>query len=151
LPKNISFLADDLIRQLNRELSSTLKITGDVLKGEIKQEVQHLVYQSGYTPKVYEQTHNLERSITKSEVHKDADGISVDVYADDLIAQSHHMYETDQPLESYANVIETGRGYDYGFPFSGRPRRFVGNVVDKEFNGIVGLIDKAVGDAIRKL
>lgn len=151
MPKDISFLANDLIRQLERELSNTLKTTGEVLKDEIKQEIEKDVYQSGYIPKVYSQTHNLEESITKSEVHKAIDGISIDIYADDSIAQSHHLYDINEPLEPYAQIVETGVGYDYGFPFNGVPRRFVGDVIDRESDGIIGLIDKSVGDAIKKL
>lgn len=151
MPKDISFLANDLIKSLNRELSNTLKTIGNVLEKEVKQEVKNKVNLSGYEPRVYERTHNLERSITKSNVEQDIKGISIDIYSDDSIAQSYHMYDPKSYLEPYAEIVETGKGYDYGFPYYNVPRPYVGDVIKRETNGINGLIDKAVGDAIKKL
>lgn len=151
MPKDIQFLANDLIKSLEQELTKTLKTTGEILKSEIKREVINLIDQSPYTPKVYVRTHKLEKSITKSKVDLGVNGVSIDVYSDDDVARSHHMYDKKQPLEAYGEIVETGTGYDYGFPFSGVPRRFVGNVIDRESDSIMNLISKAVGDAIRKL
>lgn len=150
MSKDISTLANDLNKRIEFEVSKTLRSTGEILKEEIQQEIDKTVYKA-YDPTVYGRTHNLERSITKSPVRKDSTEIWIDVYANDNIAKSHHDYDPDQPLEPYADVVETGQGYDYGFKYAGVARPFMENVVDREKDAIQALIDKAVGDAIKKI
>jgi len=110
-----------------------------------------------YDPLVYERTGNLKKSITKSIVDKNVNGISIDIYSDDDIAKSHHMNDINNPLESYAQIVESGIGYDYGswngsqWPYQTLQRPFMKNAIEKNSDNILNLIDKAVGDAIKKL
>ena len=156
MPKDISFLADDLILKLDRELSSQLKTIGDLLVEDVKQHIDSDVY-AVYEPKVYERTENLKKSISKSPVEKTTTGISIDVYSDDDIAKSHHMNDLNTPIESYAGIVESGIGYDYG-SWNGHPwdyqtlqRPFMKNAIENNSDSIAYLIDKAVGDAIKKI
>lgn len=156
MPKDISSLATDLIMKLEKELSSQLNIIGDLLVEEVQQHIDTDVY-AVYNPKVYERTENLKKSITKSKVDKNLNGISIDVYADDEVARSHHMYNTNEPMEPYAGIVETGIGYDYGswnghlWDYQTLQRPFMKNTIDENSDSINNLIDKAVGDAIKKL
>ena len=153
MPKDISFLANDLIKKLEQELSSQLKIIGDVLIDDVREHIDLDVYDK-YTPSdpMYERTYNLKRAVKKSPINKDLNGISIDVYVDDNVAQSHHMYDSNNPLESYAGIVETGEGYDFQYPYGyNRPRSFMKNTIENNADNIANLIDKAVGDAIKKL
>lgn len=156
MPKDISFLADDLILKLDRELSNNLKTIGDLLVEDVKGHIDSDVIEV-YDPKVYERTGNLKKSITKSSVEKNINGLSIDIYSDDDIAKSYHMYDQNNQLESYAGIVESGIGYDYG-SWNGHPwdyqtlqRPFMKNSIDENSDGIISLIDKAVGDVIKKL
>jgi hypothetical protein len=153
LPKDISFLANDLIQKLERELSSQLKTIGDILIDDVREHIDSDVYAKYNPPEpIYERTENLKRSIKKTPIDKTVNGISIDVYADDDIAKSHHMYDSKNPFEPYAGIVETGEGYDFNYPFGyNRPRPFMKNTIEKNSDSIASLIDKAVGDAIKKL
>ena len=153
LPKDISFLANDLINRLNNELSNQLKIIGDILVDDVRGHIDSDVY-AKYTPidPMYERTENLKRAVKKSPVTKTIDGISIDVYVDDNIAKSHHMNDSNNSLESYAEIVETGEGYDFNYPYGyNRPRPFMKNTIENNSDSIANLISNAVGDAIKKL
>ena len=153
MPKDILFLANDLIKRLELELSNQLKTIGDILIDDVREHIDSDVY-AKYTPDnpTYQRSENLKRSITKSPVNKTTNSISIDVYADDDIAQSHHMYDLNNQLEPYAGIVETGEGYDFNYPYGyNRPRPFMKNTIEKNSDSIANLIDKAVGDAIKKL
>jgi len=156
LPKDIKFLANDLVKRLEQELSSQLKVIGSVLVEDVKEHIDSDVY-AVYDPKEYERSGNLKRSIKKSALEKNINGISIDVYSDDEIAKSHHMNNPNNELESYASIVESGIGYDYGawnghpWDYQGLQRPFMKNAIVKQKDNIFNLIDKAVGDAIRKL
>lgn len=156
MPKDISFLANDLVAKLEQELSSQLNTIGDILISDVQDHIDSDVY-AVYDPKVYERTENLKKSIAKSSVEKTTMGISIDVYSDDDIAKSHHMNDLNNPFESYAGIVESGIGYDYG-SWNGHPwdyqtlqRPFMKNAIEKNSDSIAYLIDKAVGDAIKKI
>ena len=153
MPKDISLLANDLIKRLELELSNQLKTIGDVLIDDVREHIDSDVY-AKYTPDdpTYQRTENLKRAVTKTPITKTTNGISIDVYVDDNIAQSHHMYDSNNQLESYAGIVETGEGYDFNHPYGyNRPRPFMKNTIEKNSDSIAKLIDKAVGDAIKKL
>lgn len=156
LPKDISFLANDLIKTIEKELSSQLKTIGTILVDDVKQHIDSDVY-AVYDPVLYERSGNLKKSIKKSPVDKTSNGISIDVYSDDDIAKSHHMNDQNNSLESYAGIVESGIGYDYGtwnghqWPYQTLQRPFMKNAIEKNSDSITNLIDKAVGDAIKKL
>ena len=153
LPKDIKFLANDLIKKLEQELSSQLRLIGDVLIDDVNEHIDSDVYAKYNSPEpIYERTGRLKRSIKKSPINKDLNGLSIDVYSDDNVAKSHHMYDPKNELEPYAWTVETGEGYDYNYPFGyNRPRPFMKNTIEESKDDILNLIDKAVGDAIRKL
>ena len=153
MPKDISFLANDLIKRLELELSNQLKTIGDILIDDVREHIDSDVY-AKYTPDdpTYQRTENLKRAVTKTPITKTTNGISMDVYVDDNIAQSHHMYDSKNQLEPYAEIVETGEGYDFNHPYGyNRPRPFMKNTIEKNSDSIAKLIDKAVGDAIKKL
>jgi len=156
LPKDISSLANDLIKKLEQELSSQLKTIGTILVEDVRQHIDSDVL-AVYDPLVYERTGNLKKSITKSIVDKNVNGISIDVYSDDDVAKSHHMNDINNPLESYAKIVESGIDYDYGswngsqWPYQTLQRPFMKNAIEKNSDNILNLINKAVGDAIKKL
>ena len=153
MPKDISFLANDLVKKLEQELSSQLKIIGDMLIEDVREHIDLDVYDK-YNPSdpMYERTYNLKRAVKKSPINKDLNGISIDVYVDDDIAKSHHMNDSNNSLESYAQIVETGEGYDFNYPYGyNRPRPFMENTIEENSESIINLIDKAVGDAIKKL
>jgi len=156
LPKDISFLANDLIKTFERELSSQLKTIGTILVDDVREHIDSDVY-AKYDPVLYERTGNLKKSIKKSVVDKDVGGVSIDIYSDDDIAKSHDMYNPNNPLESYAGIVESGIGYDYGtwnghyWPYQTLQRPFMKNAIEKNSDSILDLIDKVVGDAIKKL
>jgi len=156
LPKDISSLANDLISKIEKELSSQLKTIGTMVVKEVHNHIDSDVIEK-YDPLLYERTGNLKKSIQKSEITKTPTEVSIDVYADDNIAKSHHMYNPNESLESYAGIVESGVGYDYGswnghywkYQVTGRP--FMKNTVEENSDSIAGLISNAVGDAIKKL
>ena len=153
MPKDIKFLADDLIKRLEQELSSQLKVIGDILISDVQEHINSDVYAKYNPPEpMYDRTGNLIRSIKKSPIDKNLTGVSIDVYSDDNIAKSHHMYNSKNELEPYAAIVETGDGYDFNYPYGyNRPRPFMKNTIEKDSKDILNLIDKAVGDAIKKL
>jgi len=157
LSKDISFLADDLITKLNSELSSKLKIIGGMIVEDVHKHIDSDVYGVYPNPKVYERTGKLKESIKMSPVDNGINGISIDIYSDDEIAKGHHMYESNNKVEPYAGIVESGIGYDYG-SWNGHPwdyqvlkRPFMRNTIEENSDNIVSLLDKAVGDAIKKL
>jgi hypothetical protein len=156
LPKDIKFLANGLIMSFERELASQLKLIGDILVDDVKEHIDSDVYDK-YDPVYYARTGNLKRATKKSPIDKNITGMSIDIYSDDEIAKSSHMYDSKNQLESYASVVESGMGYDYGswnghpWPFQTTERPYMKNAIENKSDDILDLIDKAVGDAIRKL
>ena len=153
MPKDISSLANDLIKCFELEFASQFKTIGNILIDDVREHIDLDVY-AKYTPSdpMYERTFNLKRAVKKSLINKDENGISIDVYVDDNIAQSHHMNDPKNTLENYAKTVETGEGYDFNYGYGyNRPRPFMKNAIEKNSDNILDLIDKAVGDAIKKL
>ena len=91
---------------------------------------------------------SARRTRTLSSVPDDSPARIRATYIDDNVAQSHHMNKDTEPLESYANIVETGIGYDYDKPYPyNKPRPFFENSVEELKNG---LAKQFLKDALKK-
>jgi hypothetical protein len=123
----------ELENYINKQISDSLhKDVVEQSKQLIKEHIEIDVYNKYPNPKVYDRSNNLEEAVSDSMIN---DG-ELMIYIDDNIAQSHHMYKDTEPLEPYANIVETGIGYDYEKPYPyNQPRPFFENTVEELKSG----------------
>ena len=75
MPKDISSLANDLIKCFELEFASQFKTIGNILIDDVREHIDLDVY-AKYTPSdpMYERTFNLKRAVKKSLINKDENG-----------------------------------------------------------------------------
>jgi hypothetical protein len=129
--KSLSDLEKYLQKQIKDSLKTDVKTKSEIL---IESHVAKDVYADVYPwePSRYIRSFNLIESVSSEMISDD----ELKLYMDDNIAQSHHMYNKNEPLEPYANIVETGLGYDYDKPYSyNQPRPFFANSVEELKSG----------------
>jgi hypothetical protein len=129
--KSLKDLEKYLQKQIQDSLKTDVKNDGEnLIESHIVKDVYADIYP--WEPKVYDRTFNLIEAVNGDMVSDD----ELQLYIDDNIARSHHMYRDTEPLEPYAQIVETGIGYDYprSLPYN-KPRPFFQNSVDELVNG----------------
>lgn len=140
----------DINNILKKDLEKRVNRLAKNMVGKVKHHIQQEVYDVYKNPKRYERTHNLETSITK-EINSDSNKITADIFADDSIAVSHHMYDSGEPLEPYSEIVETGIGYDFNYPYKyNQSRSFMGEAFKQNEQFIVNEINKVISDFTKK-
>jgi len=129
--KDLKELEKYLEKQINDSLKTDVKTkTGILIESHIANDVYAKT--APWEPKVYNRTFNLIESVSGDMISND----ELKIYIDDNIAQSHHMYNKNQPLEPYAEIVETGIGYDFDKPYPyNQPRPFFANSVEELKDG----------------
>jgi len=129
---------NDLFDYLKKEVKDSMDVVGEKVQKKVKDNIDKYIYSVYPNPKIYKRTGNLKNAITKSNAEIKGNEIEVEVFVDDNIAQSYHMYNPNNDLEPYAKIVETGIGYDFDYPYAyNQPRPFMGKTKEEIGNNEV--------------
>ncbi|MET3505613.1 hypothetical protein [Halalkalibacter oceani] len=133
--KNVTNL-NELFAYLNNQLKNTVQNRdGEVIKETIdtaKNRVDEDVY-AVYDPRIYQRTGQLRE---EWEVINTANGVAI--------------FNSRRDGNTYvAEVVETGQGYSYSFPYDGVPRPFTANTREELIKS--GKLNEALKKDLRKL
>ena len=134
---NLNGIYNEISYQLKKDLQPTLNNIASLLVEDAKNQVDVEVY-SVYIPKIYNRSRQLKNGITKSSVKDNGKSLEVNIYVDDDIVKSHHFNNEKYSLESYAEIVETGKGYDFDYSYEyNQPRAFMKRTLEVNINDIL--------------
>jgi hypothetical protein len=104
----------ELLAYAEKQANSVLKKeTAETVVRTMQDKIQEEIYDV-YEPKVYERQGYSGGLI-------DRDNIEVEVLGDNRISVENIRFDGDREV---AEIVETGLGYQYSFPYAGKPRPF---------------------------
>ena len=128
----------DLMKQLDEQIAETLKVdVGITAKELMKDKIQEEVY-SIYSPTVYLRQ-GEHGGLT------DDENIKVTMISKDTVSIESKRMDDGRNV---SEIVETGQGYEYSFPYSGVARPFTEATREELENN--GAIEAALYKGLRK-
>lgn len=132
---------NDLYKYINKQAQSSLKTeVAEIAVKTMQDNVQTKVY-NVYEPKEYIRTGRLKREIDVGIVDDNT------IYIENVRTDKYENAWGIQFEKNVAEVVETGIGYEYPFPYMGVPRPFTQKTRGDLRNG---KINKAMKEGLRK-
>ncbi len=128
----------DLMKQLDEQIAETLRVdVGNTAKEIMKDKIQEEVY-SVYSPTVY-QRQGEHGGLT------DDENIEVTMISKDTVSIESKRMDDGRNV---SEIVETGQGYEYSFPYAGVARPFTEATREELENN--GAVEAALYKGLRK-